>query len=49
MNTRDVLGTTHAALNEAAHEWRIGLVGGVCCAPDSGGYCPMSNVRNAIR
>ena len=33
MNPRGVFGTTQAALNEAAHEWRTRLVNGVCYEP----------------
>jgi hypothetical protein len=36
MNPRDVFGTTQAALNEAAHEWRTRLVDGVCLRAGSG-------------
>jgi hypothetical protein len=49
MNTRGVFGTTQAALNEAAHEWRTRLVGGVCYEPvPVAGSSPLANARSAI-
>jgi len=50
MNPRGVFGTTQAALNEAAHEWRTRLVDGVCYEPvPVEGSSPLANARSAIR
>jgi hypothetical protein len=50
MNTRGVFSTTLAALNEAAHERRTRLVGGVGYAPvPVAGSSPLANARSAIR
>ena len=45
-----VFGTTQAALNEAAHEWRTRLVDGLCYEPvPVAGSSPPANARSAIR
>jgi hypothetical protein len=50
MNTPACIRTTQPALNEAAHEWRTRLVGGVCYGPVPVAWSsPLTNARSAIR
>jgi hypothetical protein len=49
MNIRGVFAATQAALNEAAHEWDLRLVGVVVTAGSGSGVFPLSNARSAIR